>query len=76
MKKIKSRYAIHKIKDSNIESLTNKEENQNYIFAPFIIAEHSEESSKRYDKLHKLCPKCKSNQCISTLIGYILKRKI
>lgn len=32
----------------------------------------AEEFRKEYNRLHACCPKCNSNACTTTLIGYIL----
>lgn len=93
MKEIKTKYAkkiinnnlygtINVNNSSIIEYLTEediKEEKQGYILAPYILGEHTEESSKQYDefmkeyhKQHKYCPKCGGEQYTTTLMGYML----
>lgn len=93
MKNIKTDY-VNKMVDSTfygkinvdntsiIKYLTEdeiKEGKQGYILVPYILGEHTEESSKRYDeymneyhKQHKYCPKCGGVQHTSTLVGYVL----
>ena len=53
--------------------------NEKYIYAPYILGEHSKKSSKEYDKFmkqydleHKCCPKCGSEKHVTTLVGYPL----
>lgn len=93
MKKIKTNYATKmidgkfygKINIENqpiIKSLTEdeiKEGKQGHVLAPYILGEHTEESSKRYSEFmkeyhnqHKYCPKCDNKQHTTTLVGYIL----
>lgn len=50
-----------------------------YVYAPYVIRQHTEESLKEYDefmsiynKLHEYCPKCGGKDHISTLMGYAL----
>lgn len=52
---------------------------QGYVLAPYILGEHTEESSKQYDifmreyhSKHECCPKCGNKQHTTTLVGYIL----
>ena len=93
MKKIKTNYANKMVDDKfygviNVENVPiikhlSSEEiaegKQGYILAPYILGEHTEESSKQYDmfmkeyhKKHKYCPKCGCEQHTTTLVGYIL----
>jgi len=50
-----------------------------HVFVPYILGEHTEESLKeyddfmdKYDKEHQCCPKCGSESCRTTLVGYPL----
>lgn len=93
MKKIKTNYATKmidgefygKINVENqliIKSLTEdeiREGKQGYVLAPYILGEHTEESSKQYSEFmreyhnkHKYCPKCGGEQHTTTLVDYIL----
>jgi hypothetical protein len=93
MKKIKTNYT-NKMVDNKFYGKINvenqpiikysteeeiKEGKQGYILAPYILGEHTEESSKQYDefmkeyhKQHKYCPKCGGEQHTTTLVGYVL----
>lgn len=49
------------------------------VLAPFVLSEHTEESTKqytlfmkKYHKQHKYCPKCGGEEHTTTLVGYIL----
>jgi DNA-directed RNA polymerase subunit M/transcription elongation factor TFIIS len=51
------------------------------VFLPYIMGSHTEESLKEYNDFmeeyenkHQYCPKCGSDDCITTLVGYILNR--
>ena len=93
MEKIKTNYAT-KIINGNFYGEINidgkpttkyltkeefKEGKQGYMLAPYVLGEHSKESSKRYDdfmkkyhKQHECCPKCGNKQHTTTLVGYVL----
>ena len=92
-KKIKSRYSDVSVnenfystlkinKPSDIKVLTDeefKEGKQGYIYAPYVLCEHTEESLKQYNefmreyhKQHECCPKCGSKNHSTTLAGYVL----
>ncbi len=49
-----------------------------YVYVPYLIVESDERNTeaedfkKDYNNKHKLCPKCKSENCTQTLVGYIL----
>jgi ribosomal protein S27AE len=93
MKKIKTNYAnkmvdgkfygVVKVENAPITKYLSPEEvaegKQGYVLAPYILGEHTEESSKQYDlfmkeyhKQHKYCPKCGGEQHTTTLVGYVL----
>jgi len=55
-----------------------KEGKQGYILAPYMFVSHTEESLKEYREFmdiyhneHKYCPKCGSESCWTTLVGYV-----
>ncbi len=93
MKKIKTNYATKVIDGKfygkiNVENQTPviflteddiKEGKQGYVLAPYVLVDHTEESSKRYTefmdeyyKQHERCPICGAEEHLSTLVGYIL----
>jgi hypothetical protein len=92
-KKIKARYSDVSVDEnfygtlkinnpSDIKVLTDeefKEGKQGYIYAPFVLGEHTEESLKQYNefmreyhKQHECCHRCGSKNHSTTLVGYIL----
>jgi hypothetical protein len=92
MKQIKTRYANKMVDNKFYGKITinNQSSNQlieedikncnsGYVYVPYIISEHTEESLKEYNyfmkeyrKTHKYCPKCGSIEHSTTLMGYIL----
>ncbi len=87
MKKIKTNYA-DKMVDGKFYSKVNTKSQPTgeefkgkpgYILAPYILGEHTKESSRQYDEFmkeyhrqHKCCPKCGGEQHTVTLVGYVL----
>lgn len=56
-----------------------KEGKWGYVLVPYILSEHSEESSNRYSEFmnqyhnqHKYCPECGCEHYTTTLVAYIL----
>lgn len=93
MKKIKTDYT-NKMVDSKFYGIVNVENapiikylsteevvegKSGYVLAPYVLGEHTKESSKQYDmfmkdyhRKHECCPKCGDKQHTTTLVGYIL----
>ena len=87
MKKIKTNYA-NKMVDGrfyskiDIKKPTTEESTDGepgYVFVPWVMKEHTEESLKdykefmtKYNKEHEVCPKCGEKSHSTTLMGYIL----
>lgn len=83
MKVLKSKYITAKIGGFGNTHFLNQEEleegKQGYIYVPYIIGTHTEESLKEYNefmaeyhKKHAVCPKCGSDKYVTTLMGYML----
>lgn len=78
----KNRFSVIDIKninDDDDDEVNEKMKAQGYTLAPYLIVEHTEESSNDYkdfmddyNEKHKFCPKCFSTEHTSTLVGYIL----
>jgi len=82
-KEIKTRYANKTINKNFYSEVKVKPGDEGigygYIFAPYVLKEHTEESLTDYNKfmdeyrkLHKLCPKCGVMGHSTTLMGYPL----
>lgn len=76
-------YGIINVENAPIIKYLSPEEvaegKQGYILAPYVLDEHTDETSKQYDEFmkeyhnqHKYCPKCGAMEHTSTLVGYPL----
>jgi len=59
--------------------MVENDKESGYIYAPYIIRNHTKESLKEYrefmdeyDKNHECCPECGAKEHMTTLIGYVL----
>jgi len=70
---------ITKFKKSEDPIVINTDSSEGYMYAPYILAQSSEESEREYDKFmdayykkHDVCPKCGNDSCMTSLFGYVL----
>jgi hypothetical protein len=74
-------YSTIKISDIKEIDLSKEDIDKGYMFVPYILSTEIPDSpsSKEYDKFmkkynkeHDVCPKCGSQICSTTLVGYFL----